>query len=78
GNVELIHKGFLEQNKIVPLLTQLKSLFLEISNTFLINKKHLIKWSDFKNNLREILPKFIFKETKKKPIIIPVLILINN
>lgn len=78
GNIELISKGFLEQNKIVSLLNQLKNLFLEISNDFLMNKKHLIKWSDFKNHLREALPKFIFKETKKKPIIIPVLILINN
>ncbi|MDV3181241.1 MAG: hypothetical protein Q8830_03465, partial [Candidatus Phytoplasma australasiaticum] len=29
-----------------------------------INKQ--IKWSDFKNNLREELSKFIFKATKKK------------
>ncbi|MDV3198083.1 MAG: ribonuclease J [Vigna little leaf phytoplasma] len=78
GNIELISKGFLEQTKIIPILTQLKTLFLEISNDFLNKNKQFNKWNDFKSSLRENLPKFIFKETKKKPIIIPVLILINN
>ncbi|MDV3177527.1 MAG: ribonuclease J, partial [Candidatus Phytoplasma australasiaticum] len=72
-NIKLVSKGFLDKIKIEPLIRQLKELFLKISTQFIhINKQ--IKWSDFKNNLREELSKFIFKATKKKPVIIPVLI----
>ncbi|MDO8057505.1 ribonuclease J [Candidatus Phytoplasma gossypii] len=72
-NIKLVSKGFLDKMKIEPLIRQLKELFLKISTQFIhINKQ--IKWSDFKNSLREELSKFIFKATKKKPVIIPVLI----
>ncbi|MDO8167906.1 ribonuclease J [Candidatus Phytoplasma melaleucae] len=73
GNIELISKGFLSKIKIDSLLMEIKDLFVEISKNFLNNNRQ-IKWSDFKNNLREELSKFVFKETKKKPVIIPVLI----
>ncbi|MFR0367923.1 ribonuclease J [Candidatus Phytoplasma palmae] len=77
GNIELISKGFLDKIKINTLLSKLKENFTIMSNSFLNNSKQ-IKWNDFKNNLREELSKFIFKETKKKPVIIPVLIFVDS
>ncbi|WP_153368518.1 ribonuclease J [Candidatus Phytoplasma sacchari] len=74
GNIELISKGFLDKNKIENMCIQLKEIFIKnICDEFLNNTDH-IKWSDFKNNLKETLSKFVFKETRKKPVIIPVLI----
>ncbi|NWN46018.1 ribonuclease J [Candidatus Phytoplasma pruni] len=73
GNVELISKGFLNKSNTDATFGKLKDLFAKISKGFLMNNKQ-VKWSDFKNSLREDLSKFIYKETKKKPVVIPVLI----
>ncbi|KXT29052.1 hypothetical protein AXA84_0432 [Candidatus Phytoplasma oryzae] len=74
SNIELISKGFLDKNRIENILDKLKETFsININNDFFHNEKQ-VKWIDFKNNLRENLAKFIFKETKKRPVIIPVLI----
>ncbi|MCQ9618866.1 MAG: Ribonuclease J [Candidatus Phytoplasma pruni] len=77
GNVELISKGFLNKSDTDTTFGKLKDLFAKISKGFLMNNKQ-VKWSDFKNNLREDLSKFIYKETKKKPVVIPVLISISR
>lgn len=77
GNIELISKGFLNKSNTDVIFVKLKDLFSKISKGFLMSNKQ-VKWSNFKNNLREDLSKFIYKETKKKPVVIPVLISISR
>ncbi|WCA22417.1 ribonuclease J [Candidatus Phytoplasma oryzae] len=74
GNTELVSKGFLDKSKIENLLDKIKEIFIKNIYDNFLNNQNQLKWSDFKNNLKEILSKFIFKETKKRPVIIPVLI----
>ncbi|TVY12263.1 ribonuclease J [Candidatus Phytoplasma pini] len=76
GNIEIVSKGFLDSPQVEIILNKLKEIFLDLNNQFLQNNSNL-KLSDFKNDLREHISKFVFKETKKKPIIIPVLIVSN-
>ncbi|WP_323847754.1 MAG: ribonuclease J [Phytoplasma sp.] len=76
GNIELISKGFLDKSKIISFISELKNIFAQLIEEFLLNNKQT-KWSDFKNYLREELSKFIFKQTQKRPIIIPALITID-
>ncbi|MBP5835885.1 ribonuclease J [Candidatus Phytoplasma meliae] len=76
GEPQLVSKGFLavaETNHIFP---KLKDIFNEKSAIFL--KKKYLKWNDFKKNIRESLGKFLFKETKKRPIVIPIFISVKS
>ncbi|MBS2126254.1 ribonuclease J ['Fragaria x ananassa' phyllody phytoplasma] len=76
GEPQLVSKGFLavaETNHIFP---KLKEIFNEKSIIFL--KKKYLKWNDFKKNIRESLGKFLFKETKKRPIVIPIFISVKS
>lgn len=77
GKVELVSKGFivsLEMNNVI--FSNLKNIFTNKIENLL--KQDNLQWLMFKKKLREDLVKLIFKETKKKPIIIPVFIMVDN
>ncbi|MDY0278042.1 MAG: ribonuclease J [Acholeplasma sp.] len=72
GNVEVVTRGFVYVKEAEELLNAIKNEFLKIS------KKHLsgkyINWSEFKKDAKNVISKFIFQETKRNPITIPVII----
>ncbi|MCM1130848.1 MAG: ribonuclease J [Roseburia sp.] len=69
---EIITKGFVYTNVEGDLNTDIIEVFKKVSIQFLVNK--FINWSEYKNSLKTELQHFIYKKTKRNPIIIPVLI----
>ncbi|CCP88437.1 ribonuclease J [Candidatus Phytoplasma solani] len=76
GEPQIVSKGFLGQTETEHIFPKLKAVF-DNKSAFFLQKKY-IKWNDFKKHIRESLVKFLFKETKKRPIIIPIFISVKN
>jgi len=72
GEVKIITKGFVYVQESEELLNQVKETFVNVS------KKHLegkyINWNDYKRDVRNEISRFIYQETKRSPITIPVII----
>lgn len=72
GEVKIITKGFVYVQESEELLNRVKDTFMEVS------KKHLegkyINWNDYKRDVRNEVNRFIYQETKRSPITIPVII----
>ena len=69
---EVVSKGFTFQTEDGDILLEIKKLFMLVSSKFLTTK--FINWSEFKTNIKNEIFYFIYKTTKRNPIIIPVLI----
>ena len=69
---EVVSKGFTFQTEDGDILLEIKKLFMLVSSKFLTTK--FINWSEFKTNIKNEISHFIYKTTKRNPIIIPVLI----
>jgi ribonuclease J len=72
GEVKIVTKGFVYVQESEQLLNKVKETFLEVS------KKHLegkyINWNDFKKDVRNEISRYIYQETRRSPITIPVII----
>lgn len=69
---EIVSKGFLYLNENDELMKDILEVFKKVSIKYLVNK--FVNWSEYKNSLKTELSHFIYKKTKRSPIIIPVLI----
>ncbi|MDO9629591.1 MAG: ribonuclease J [Acholeplasmataceae bacterium] len=72
GEVKIITKGFVYVQESEEILNKVKETFLQVS------KKHLegkyINWNDFKRDVRNEVNRYIYSETRRSPITIPVII----
>lgn len=72
GEVNIVTKGFVYVQESEELLGKVKAMFLEVS------KKHLdgkyINWNEYKRDVRNEINRFIYQETRRSPITIPVII----
>jgi ribonuclease J len=72
GEVKIVTKGFVYVQESEELLGRIKDAFMEVS------KKHLegkyINWNDYKRDVRNEVNRFVYQETKRSPITIPVII----
>ena len=69
---EIVSKGFLYLNENDELKKEIIDVFKKVSIKYLVNK--FVNWSEYKNSLKAELSHYIYKKTKRSPIIIPVLI----
>ncbi|HLT00108.1 MAG TPA: ribonuclease J [Acholeplasma sp.] len=73
GEVEVVTKGFVyfdaSENSI---LEDCKQIFNKVADKHLGGK--YINWNEFKLEVRDAVSKFVFDETKRRPIMIPVII----
>lgn len=76
GEIEIVTKGFVYIQSSEELLNQVKELFEKISKKHLTSK--YINWNDFKREARNGINRFLYSETKRKPITIPVLISVDD
>ena len=76
GEIEIVTKGFVYIQSSEELLNQVKELFEKISKKHL--KSKYINWNDFKREARNGINRFLYSETKRKPITIPVLISVDD
>lgn len=69
---EIVTKGFTFANGSDEFNAKLKEIFEQVSQNNLANK--FINWSDYKTELKNEISHYVYKDLKKNPIIIPVLI----
>ena len=69
---EIVTKGFTFPNGSEEFMAKLKELFDSVSETNLATK--FINWSEYKTQLKNEISHYVYKDLKKSPIIIPVLI----
>lgn len=76
GEINIVTKGFVYIKESEELLNEIKEQFLLVSEQFL-NKKY-INWNDYKREVRNHLSRFVYEQTKRSPITIPVIISTEN
>ncbi len=69
---EIVSKGFVYINENEEFKKEILEVFKKVSIKYLVNK--FINWSEYKNSLKTELSHYIYKKTRRSPIIIPVLI----
>ena len=69
---EIVTKGFSFVVNNEEIINKIKQTFYLVSSKYLISK--FINWSEFKTALKNEISHLIYKEMKRSPIIIPVLI----
>ena len=72
GDVKIVTKGFVYVQESEELLNRVKDLFYTISQKHLSGK--YINWNEYKRDVRNEINHFIYQETKRSPITIPVII----
>ncbi len=73
---EIISQGFIYLAEQEELVTRMKEIFAKVTEKHFGNK--YINWQDYKNDIKQDLNRFIYKQTKSNPIIIPVVISIDS
>ena len=69
---EIISRGFVYVKDSQEMMDGVKKVFDEVKDKHLNGK--YINWSDFKNDVKSEVNKYLYKETKRNPITIPVII----
>ena len=69
---EVVTKGFTYTKDNESLISKIKELFYLVSEKYLCSR--FINWSEYKTGLKNEISHYIYKEAKRSPIIIPVLI----
>ena len=69
---EVVTRGFTFVKDNEEMINQIKQVFFLVSSKHLSNK--FINWSEYKTALKNEVSHYIYKEIKRSPIIIPVLI----
>lgn len=69
---EVVSRGFVFMKENEELIKGITDLFYLVSANELNGK--YVNWKTYKNNVKDQLSRYLYKETKRQPIIIPVLI----
>ena len=73
---EIISRGFVyvrESEALIDRSTEIVRMIVEQSI-----KEYSIEWSMLKQNIRELLGQFLYEETKRKPMILPIIMEIKD
>ncbi|GGI41850.1 ribonuclease J2 [Mammaliicoccus stepanovicii] len=71
GGPEIQSRGFVYVRESEELLTESSEKVREIVEEGLLQKK--IEWSEMKQNMRDKLGKYLYEQTKRRPMIIPII-----
>lgn len=77
NGIEIITKGFLTETDIKTVSKDIKEIFTAGINNYLDNNKY-VNWNELKYFLRDEINKFLYKELRRRPITIPVLISVED
>ena len=72
GDIKVISKGFVYVKEAEDIIEQIKKTFNETSQKHFEGK--YINWNDYKKDARNAISKYIYQETRRSPITIPVII----
>ena len=71
GGPDIITRGFVYVRESEELVNEIKEISYESIQKSIDN--NLFKWSEIKNNIRSDIGSFIYSKTKRKPIIVPII-----
>lgn len=69
---DTISRGFVYVKDAEELLRDINKLIIKTVNE--LSESNRKQWSDIKQNIRKSVGQFVFKETKRKPMILPIII----
>lgn len=72
SQVEIISRGFVYVKENKELFNASKALVVETVEKALEDSKNF-EWSEVKSSIREVVAKYLFKETKRRPMVLPVI-----
>ena len=68
---DIVTRGFIYVRESEELVKQIKEISYDSIQTSI--DKNIFKWSEIKNNIRNDVGSFIYSKTKRKPIIVPII-----
>lgn len=68
---DIVTRGFIYVRESEELVNQIKEISYDSIQTSI--DKNIFKWSEIKNNIRSDVGSFIYSKTKRKPIIVPII-----
>ena len=68
---DIVTRGFIYVRESEELVNQIKEISYDSIQTSI--DKNIFKWSEIKNNIRNDVSSFIYSKTKRKPIIVPII-----
>ena len=68
---DIITRGFVDVRESEELVNEIKQISYESIQKSIDN--NVFKWSEIKNNIRNDIGSFIYSKTKRKPIIVPII-----
>lgn len=71
GGPDIITRGFVYVRESEELVNEIKQISYESIQKSIDN--NVFKWSEIKNNIRSDIGSFIYSKTKRKPIIVPII-----
>lgn len=71
GEINIVTRGFVFVKKSGDLLAEAKSI---VQKTLFKNSNRIIDWQFLRKRIEEDLEKFLYKQTKRRPMILPVVI----
>ena len=78
GSPDIISRGFVYLREAKPLLTETRKRTIKIINETIDSNKNgsgrVRNWAYTKDEVRSKIGEFLFKETQRRPIVLPVII----
>ena len=71
-DIEIVSRGFIYMKENEELINEVEAIFYKVSEKILKNK--YVDWKAFREMLKDDISKHLYRVTKRRPIIIPVLI----
>ncbi len=71
-------RGFIYMKNSEDILEKVHEIFDEISNEFLNPQDGQVNWNDYRNELRDKISKYLNYETKRRPIVLVMLVDVHN
>jgi len=71
-DIEIVSRGFIYMKENEELINEVEAIFYKVSEKILKNK--YVDWKVFREMLKDDISKHLYQVTKRRPIIIPVLI----
>ncbi|APM38700.1 ribonuclease J [Clostridium kluyveri] len=68
---DIISRGFVYVRESEDLMEEAKELVRNALNE--CEKKHITEWANIKSNVKEVLRLFLYERTKRKPMILPII-----
>jgi len=71
GRPDIVSRGFVDQNESQELIEQSRDL---VAESLTLGGPHVAEWGWVSGKVRETLSRFFYERTRRRPIVLPVLV----